>query len=238
MRQIVIERELKKIANKEKAKNLSRFFKTSKGEYGEGDLFLGVSVPHIRRIVRANVHVTLDDVARLCRSKFHEIRLAGLLTLVYRWKKADAEERREMYRCYLRQLPGINNWDLVDVTTPTVVGEYLYQNPKERKILYTFSRSSNVWKRRIAVLATAAFIRRGRLEETLLLARKLLYDKHDLIHKAVGWMLREVGKKNKALLEDFLHQYAEKMPRTMLRYAIERFPDSQRRRLLQGKVAR
>ncbi len=215
--------ELRSLKNPEKAKILSGFFKTGPGEYGEGDRFLGIPVPDIRRIIRTHRHASLRHIRALLHSGYHEERLAALLCLVDRYQRGDAIQKKEIFSLYLNNTVFINNWDLVDLTAPHIVGEQLFR--KGRSLLTKLARSGNLWERRIAILATFYFIRQGESRGTLRIAKLLLHDSHDLIHKAVGWMLRELGKR--CSIEDervFLDQYAAVMPRTMLRYAIERFP--------------
>lgn len=223
--------ELRAAASKQKAGTLRRFFKTGPGEYGEGDEFLGVMVPQSRAIARRFGDLPLADVRRLLRSRIHEERLVALLILVDRFRKGGPEDRREVYDLYLRNTSHINNWDLVDLSAEHVVGPYL--DGRSRGVLRRLAQSSSVWERRIAVLATFHFIKRGEFGQTLRLAERLLDDEHDLIHKAVGWMLREVGKRDQRALEGFLRGHGQRMPRTMLRYAVERLPAARRRRYLQ-----
>jgi len=225
-----VKRELQKHADAEKAKVLARFFKTGKGEYGEGDMFLGIVVPHQRTVAKRFRELPLAEVRTLLESPVHEHRLTALLILTCQYPKADVKGKRRIYEFYLRSTRYVNNWDLVDLSAPNIVGEYLRGRP--RAILFRLARSKSLWERRIAVLATFAFIRQGELRETFRIAELLLGDRHDLIHKAVGWMLREVGKRDGEALEDFLRRHAARMPRTMLRYATERFPLQKRRRYL------
>ncbi len=227
MRLATLRRELRRHASRRKAAILQRFFKTGPGEYGEGDRFLGVVVPDIRAVARRFRGVEIPQLAPLLRSPWHEERLLGLLMLVDRYQRGDDRGKARAYRCYLAHLPSINNWDLVDLTAPNIVGAHLAgRSPAP---LHAWARSRNLWERRIALLATFHSIRRGRFEETLRLARRLLGDPEDLIHKAAGWMLREVGKRDVRTLEAFLRRHARRMPRTMLRYAIERLPERKRR---------
>jgi 3-methyladenine DNA glycosylase AlkD len=216
-----IKREIKEKANEEKAKILQGFFKTKKGEYGEGDIFLGVSVPELRKI--AKKYKETEDVLSLLRSKIHEERLVAILILIEKFK---SEEKEKIFKLYLENTKWINNWDLVDVSCYKIVGEYLFD--KKRDILYKLACSSSVWERRMAIVSTFYFIRKNDFEETLNISEMLLEDEHDLIHKAVGWMLREVGKRDVKKEEIFLKKYYKKMPRTMLRYAIEKFPEEKR----------
>ncbi|MFZ5832754.1 MAG: DNA alkylation repair protein [Planctomycetota bacterium] len=209
---------------------LARFFKTGPGEYGEGDRFIGVKVPGIRTVGKEFKHLPLEEVERLLHSGIHEERLLALVILVMQFEKGDATTRRQIYDLYLGSTARINNWDLVDLSAPQVVGGYLEQ--RSRRPLYRLAKSSSLWERRISIVATHWFIRRGELDDTLKIAAMLIQDKHDLIHKATGWMLRESGKRDEAALVAFLETHCQAMPRTMLRYAIERFPERTRRRFL------
>ena len=233
--------ELRKVANAEKAKILARFFKTGKGEYGEGDRFLGVVVPAQRKIAKqyfptrgfSSVRSTLLAVGELLQSEFHEERLTALLILIERYRRSDDRDRQLLFRFYLKHLSRINNWDLVDLSAPNIVGDYLLaQDPS---LLFRLAKSKNMWTRRVAMLATFAFIKNGRFAETLALAELLLIkekEAQDLMHKAVGWMLREVGKRDQRVLEEFLGHSATHLPRTALRYAIEKFPEAKRQKYL------
>jgi 3-methyladenine DNA glycosylase AlkD len=221
---------LRSLGNPDDAAFLAGFFKTGPGEYGEGDLFIGVRVPAIRRVAKEFKSLPLPEVLRLLRSKIHEERLAALAILVLQTAKADAETRRRVYDAYLASTKYVNNWDLVDLSAPQLVGMHLAD--KSRKPLYRLARSAWLWDRRISMLATFAFIRRGDFDDTLEIAERLLRDEEDLIHKAVGWMLREVGKRDRAVLTAFVDAHGQVMPRTMLRYAIEKLPEAQRQRYL------
>lgn len=220
--------ELSGAANPEKAEILSRFFKTGKGQYGEGDVFLGITVPVQRRIAKKYSGLELPDLERLLSSKIHEHRLVSLLILVEKFRKGDEALREEIVRFYLDHTGQVNNWDLVDLSAEKILGEYL-AGRKDKALLSRLARSGNLWERRIAIMATFAFIKRNRFDETLRVAGILLPDPHDLIHKAVGWMLREVGKRDMEKEESFLRKYHGKMPRTMLRYAVERFDEGRRK---------
>jgi 3-methyladenine DNA glycosylase AlkD len=220
-----IRRAVREQASSRRARDLARFFRTGPGEYGEGDRFLGVTVPQIRRIVRAYPDLSHKELSTLLLSEFHEERLCALLILVRQFERGDARTREAVYRYYLANLDRVNSWDLVDLSAPNIVGEYLAMSHGSGAVLERLAQSASLWERRIAILATAAFIRRGRHVPTFNIARMLLNDDHDLIHKAVGWMLREVGKRcGQEVEEDFLRRHYRRMPRTMLRYAIERFP--------------
>ena len=214
---------LEKLANKEKAVILQRFFKTRKGEYGYGDLFLGITVPEQRRIAKRYSHLSLDDLQNLLSSKIHEYRLVALMILIEKYKK---EDKKEIINFYLRNTKNINNWDLVDLSSHKILGDYLLN--KDKNLLYNLAKSNDLWEKRISIISTACFIKNNKFEDTLKISEILLNDKHDLIHKAVGWMLREVGKKDLKVEEEFLKKYYKKMPRTMLRYAIEKFNKNKR----------
>jgi len=230
----VIRSELRSAADPAKAAFFPRFFKTGPGEYGEGDQFLGVVVPNIRKIVKRHREASTADVLELLGSPYHEERLTSLLIMVEQYRKADRSRKEEIYRLYLTNSSRVNNWDLVDLTAPHIVGAHLYG--RDSSVLTKLARSKNLWERRIAILSTHFFIRRGNDRETLRVARLLLGDSHDLIHKAVGWMLREVGKRCSLESECvFLDKHAAAMPRTMLRYALERLPEPLRLRYMRSK---
>jgi 3-methyladenine DNA glycosylase AlkD len=212
---------------------LVRFFKTGSGQYGEGDKFLGIPVPALRRVVAELGPVDLKTVAALLRSPWHEARTLALLMLVRQYSTADEAGREAIHRLYLANTRYINNWDLVDVSAALIVGAHL--DGRGGPLLGRLARSADLWERRIAIVATHHFIRLGRFDETFRIAKRLLDDREDLIHKATGWMLREVGKRDRAALERFLNAHAPRMPRTALRYAIERFPEPLRRRYLATK---
>ena len=206
------------------------FFKTGPGEYGEGDRFLGIAVPDLRRIARAHQDLPLDDVLRLLRSKWHEERLLALIILVRQYARADQRGRRAIHRLYLGNTRWINSWDLVDASAAQIVGAHLEKG--ERRLLSRLARSKSVWERRIAMIATSHYIRNDDFADALAIAEILVNDEHDLIQKAVGWMLREIGNRDRKAEERFLQRHARTMPRTMLRYAIEKFPAPVRRRYL------
>ena len=223
-----VRKALKALENKEKAKLMAGFFKTGKGEYGEGDVFLGITVPEQRKIAKQYVNLSIKEVEKLLHSNIHEHRLTALIIWTYQFEKADEETKDKIYKTYLRNTKYINNWDLVDVTTPRIVGMHLLD--KDRKVLYKLAKSKDLWEKRIAVLATFAFInKRKEFDDALKISEILLNDKHDLIHKAVGWMLREIGKRDLAAEEKFLKKYHKVMPRTMLRYSIEKFDEDKRK---------
>jgi 3-methyladenine DNA glycosylase AlkD len=229
-----IQGRLRSFASKEKAALLMGFFKTGPGQYGEGDKFLGVMVPQTRRVVQEFRDAPLAEVVKLLRSPWHEERLCALLLLVDQFERGDDPLRKKIYTLYLKNTRYINNWDLVDLSAPKIVGPYLDGGPRTQ--LCRFVKSKDIWERRIAVLATSHFIRQGDFTDTLALSELLLDDDHDLMHKAVGWMLREVGKKDVSVLEGFLKKHCRRMPRTALRYAIERFPEAKRKKYLKGTV--
>jgi 3-methyladenine DNA glycosylase AlkD len=225
---------LKSLASLAAAALATRFFKTGPGEYGEGDTFIGVNVPTLRTVAREFRALPLAEVEALLHSPVHEMRQLALLVLVLQAAKGDEAHRKRVYDLYLGSTRFVNNWDLVDCSAPQVVGGYLLTKPKTP--LYTLAKSVSMWERRIAVVSTQHFIRHGAFGDTLAVSELLLRDEEDLIHKATGWMLREVGKKDQGVLEGFLERHAAVMPRTMLRYAIERFPPDRRRAYLQMKT--
>ena len=227
-----IEKELQDLADDQIAAHSSRFFKTGPGQYGEGDKFLGIRVPVLRKTARKHRNLDLASAEKLLHSAYHEIRLTALLILVECYKQGDGGVQEDIYELYLKNRRCINNWDLVDVSAPHIVGRYLEH--RDRTILYTLAASDNLWERRIAILATFHFIRGESFAETLKLAEILCHDEHDLLHKAVGWMLREVGNRDLDREVAFLDNHYKKLPRAMLRYAIERFPESLRQSYLRG----
>ena len=224
-----IKRELRQKGDPLRVEHSKRFFKTGKGQYGEGDVFLGLRVPEMREIAKKYKDLPLQSIKVLLNSKIHEERLIALLILVYKFAKEN-ERRNDIYAFYIKNLKWVNNWDLVDLSAPKIVGEYLLN--KNRKVLYKLAKSKNLWERRIAIVATFAFIKNNDLVDTIKIGQLLLDDKHDLIHKAVGWAWREVGKKDLKVLEHFLDKHADVMPRTALRYSIERFPEKVRKSYL------
>ncbi len=227
--------ELRAIADPERASNSAWFFKTGPGQYGEGDVFIGVTVPKQRQVARKYAHLPLSEIEKLLASAIHEERLTALITLANQYKRGDQEEKQLIFDFYLANTHYINNWDLVDSSASYIVGAHLLD--KDRTILYELARSSDLWERRIAIIATAAFIACGQSKDTFAIAEVLLTDTHDLIHKAVGWMLREVGKScGQEVLEGFLRAHYRVMPRTMLRYAIEKFDEPLRQKYLKGLV--
>ncbi|MEK2645152.1 DNA alkylation repair protein [Bdellovibrio sp. BCCA] len=229
-----IQKDIRKSADATRAKNLKRFFKTDPGEYGEGDVFIGLTVPQSRAFAKKYFETPLKDLEVLLKSEIHEERLIALIILSNRFAKSDEREKFQIYKLYLKNTKYINNWDLVDTSAEYIVGGYLYD--KDRKVLQQLAKSKSLWERRIAMLSTFHFIKKGEYQDTLRIARILLKDEHDLIHKASGWMLREMGKRvSEKELRGFLEKYASKMPRTMLRYAIEKFSPKDRRYYLDLK---
>ena len=223
---------LKLVATEERRKANEWFFKTGKGEYGYGDIFLGVTVPNIRRIAKKfSQEISLQKLTELIRSPIHEVRLCALIILVNKYKKEDSDK---IYQYYMDHLTAINNWDLVDSSAPYIVGDYLYKHPEKSKILFDLVRSDNLWIRRISIISTFTFIRNNQFRTTLDLAKLLFTDNHDLIHKAVGWMLREIYKRDAELIRQFLIQNYAQIPRTTLRYAIERMDKRERKKYLKG----
>ena len=229
------QKELRKLANKKYAADCQRFFKMGKGEYAEGDKFLGVRAPDTRKIAKRHTDIPINHIKKLITSKFHEERLLGLVIVVNKYEKTkDDSEREKLYKFYLKHFKYINNWDLVDVTCPHIIGRHLLD--RDRSILYTWANSKDLWTKRIAMLTNWWFIRKGDTKDVFPIAKILLKDEHDLIHKAVGWMLREAAKKDMLKAEVFLKKHYKEMPRTMLRYAIERFPETKRKKYLAGNI--
>ena len=225
---------IKTLANPETSRTMQWFFKTGKGEYGEGDIFVGLKVPTQRKLARGFNDLFLSDLKILLNSPIHEERLISLFILVDKYEKGDDKEKESIFTFYLKNRKGINNWDLVDLSAPKIIGKHLLK--KDKSLLFKFALSKNLWERRIAVLSTYEFIWNDDYAATLQIAKILLQDNHDLIHTAVGWMLREIGKKDLRAEESFLKIHYKKMPRTMLRYAIEKFPETKRKKYLQGKI--
>lgn len=223
---------LQELGNSDIAAHSQRFFKTGKGEYAEGDRFLGIRVPTLRKCAREYMGIRLEDTLELLTSPFHEARLLALIILVTKYSKGTGAEKQTIYRSYLDNTEYINNWDLVDCSAEHIIGAHLFA--KDRKPLYRLARTRNLWERRIGIMSTFHFVRRGEFSDTLAIAEVLLRDREDLIHKAVGWMLREVGKRNLKAEESFLMKHYREMPRTMLRYAIEKFPEIKRQGYLRG----
>ena len=225
-----LRRVLEAAGDPEKAAFHRRFFKTGPGEYGEGDRFRGIKVPVLRSLCREYQGLPASGVIALLRSPYHEDRLLALIILVRQFERGDADTKKRIYDLYLANTKYISNWDMVDCSAPTIVGAYL--NERSRMPIHRLAKSKNLWERRIAALATCHFIRRGEFDDGLRVAKTLLNDHEDLIHKAVGWMLREIGSRDMAVEEKFLRLHCKTMPRTMLRYAIEKFPEAKRRRYL------
>jgi 3-methyladenine DNA glycosylase AlkD len=220
---------IQNLANPEKALHLQTFFKTGKGAYAEGDVFLGITVPLQRKLAKDYIDLSFPEIQILLDSKIHEERLIALLLLVHKYEK-NKEMQEQIFQFYLKNTKAVNNWDLVDLSAPKISGPFLLE--KDKSILYSLALSSSLWERRISVVSTWYFIKKGLLSETLKISEMLLKDTQDLIHKAVGWMLREVGKKDEALLENFLQKHSQVMPRTMLRYSIERMEETKRKEYL------
>ena len=229
-----IKKRLRDLGDHKKAEGLQRFFKTGPGEYGEGDVFLGIRVPQLRKLAKEYLCIPLEEVERLLKSSIHDERLLSLFILVLRYSKGDHDDKKSIYELYFKNIQYVNNWDLVDGSAQYIAGAYLMD--KDKKPLYFLAKSNSLWERRIAIMSTFYFIKRNIFVETIKLSKLLLSDREDLIHKAVGWMLREVGKRNMTTEEAFLKEHYKDMPRTMLRYAIERFPESKRQRYLKGKI--
>ena len=224
-----IKKDLQELSNPEKAKVYMRFFKTQKGHYGEGDKFIGVTMPEQRKIAMKYYKSTqLKELQKLITSPIHEHRMTALIILTYKYPKVDEDTKKEIYEFYMKNYDCINNWDLVDVTAPKIVGTYLLDRYSRRRILYEFANSDHLWKKRIAIISTFTFIRNNDFKETINISEILLNDKHDLIHKAVGWMLREMGKINEKQLINFLDKHYKEMPRTMLRYSLEKLSEKQK----------
>lgn len=229
-----ISKLLRNLANPDIAEHSKRYFKTGQGEYGEGDQFLGIRVPDIRAQVKKCEAVSLENIQLLLMAAFHEERLFALLLLVRKFAKGDEKEKADIYNLYLNNIHRINNWDLVDSSASHIVGSYL--ESRDKQILYKLVKSTNIWERRIAIISTFQFIKNNQFDDALTLAKQLLNDKENLIHKAVGWMLREIGKRDVAAEKAYLQTHYKKMPRTMLRYAIEKFPGQVRKKYLAGEV--
>lgn len=231
-------KEIQALSNRGRAHDLQKFFQTAPGQYGEGDVFLGLTVPQVRTLAKEYKAISLDEIDVLIRSKFHEVRLCGLVILTLQYKAAkERKTKKKLFDLYMKAMTDgyINNWDLVDVTAP-IIGEYLIDSDDPYVLLYKLAKSKSLWQRRVSMVFTFAFIRSGDIEPTFEMAEKLLHDKHDLIHKAVGWALREAGKLNGIALRNFLAAHSHEMPRTMLRYSIEKFSERERKKwLLESK---
>ncbi|PIR88161.1 MAG: DNA alkylation repair protein [Candidatus Harrisonbacteria bacterium CG10_big_fil_rev_8_21_14_0_10_45_28] len=233
---IKLKKELRTFASPAQAKTLAWFFKTGPGQYGEGDIFIGLNNPKMRALAKKYSSLNLADITDLLHSPFHEERQIALFILVSQFQKGDAKIQKRIYLFYLKNTRYINNWDLVDLSAHKIVGQYLLTRPKKQNILIKLARSKNLWKKRIAIISTAAFISQKQFTLTFKIADILLHDDHDLIHKAVGWMLREVGNRDQKAEENFLKTRYKTMPRTMLRYAIEKFPEPLRQAYLKSKT--
>ncbi|MEI6970831.1 MAG: DNA alkylation repair protein [bacterium] len=229
-----IRRILRKLGRKRQARVLQRYFKTGPGEYAEGDIFLGIRVPQLRKLASEYRDMRLKDVERLLQSPVHEDRLFALLVLVNRFARAGTSEQRNIFRLYFRNTQFVNNWDLVDLSAPQIVGGFLAA--RDKAPIACLAESASVWDRRISIMSTFQFIRKGQFSEALKIAGILIEDEEDLVHKAVGWMLREIGKRDMPVEEKFLKQNYRRMSRTTLRYAIEKFPENKRRKYLAGKI--
>jgi 3-methyladenine DNA glycosylase AlkD len=223
-------KEISKFKSPAKAKTSQWFFKTKKGQYGYGDIFVGLTVPEMHKVSKMFTDIAISEVQRLLNSKIHEERFVGLTIMDLKFSKGDAKVKKNIIDLYIKNTKNVNNWDLVDTSAYSMLGVYLMD--KKRDVLYKFSKSKSLWERRIAIVSTYTFIKNGEYKDTLNISKNLLDDKEDLIHKAVGWMLREVGKKNKKVLQDFLIKNINNLPRTTLRYAIERFPVVERKKFL------
>jgi 3-methyladenine DNA glycosylase AlkD len=229
-----VQKEIQALANRGRAHDLQKFFQTAPGQYGEGDVFLGLTVPEVRSIAREYKGISLREIEVLIQSKFHEVRLCGLVILTLQYKATkERKEKKKLFDLYMKAMNAgyINNWDLVDVTAP-IIGEFLIDTEDPYILLNKLAKSKSLWQRRVSIVFTFAFIRSGDIEPTFLMAEKLLGDKHDLIHKAVGWALREAGKLNGKELRSFLSIHSHEMPRTMLRYSIEKFSERERKQWL------
>ncbi len=231
-----LRKDLKAHASSARAKVLARYFKTGPGEYGEGDVFMGVRVPDIRRVATRHKDMPLSDIAVLLESDIHEERMTALVILTLQYARGDEGRKKDAVDMYVAHTTRINNWDLVDVSVHKIIGAWVRAHSKEEVLLKKWAKSAYIWERRMAIVATFHHIREGELSLTLTIADMLLKDTHDLIHKAVGWALREVGKKDEDVLREYIRTRYERMPRTTLRYAIERFPEKERKRYLAGNV--
>jgi 3-methyladenine DNA glycosylase AlkD len=229
-----VRKAVKKVSNSERARFFQDFFRTGRGGYGEGDLFLGLTVPQVRSIAKEFRDLDLKDVTVLLKSRFHEERLLALVMLVRNFDRSDAKERAKIFRLYLAHRHYVNNWDLVDASAPHIVGRYLLES-RDHSVIERLSRAKRLWDRRIAMVATFAFIRAGKLDWTFKLAERFLSAPEDLMHKASGWMLREAGKRDERALRRFLDLHAATMPRTMLRYSLEKLPIADRKRYMEQR---
>jgi len=229
-----VKKELKKYINKQKAEKYKSFFKTAKGDYGEGDIFLGVVVPDQRKVAKIYKDLPIDEIEILLHDPIHECRFTALVILINCFEKASESEKETYVNLYMYNYTQVNNWDLVDVSAPKILGPWFYD--KERKTLYEWAKSGHLWKERIAIMSTFYFIKKNDYKDALAIADILLNHDHDLIHKAVGWMIREIGNRDLDIEINFLKNRYKKMPRTMLRYAIEKFPEKLRKSYLHGEI--
>lgn len=220
---------LRALADPDRAAHNARYMQARPGGYGEGDQFLGIKVPELRRVAKAHRTLDFDDIAELVESPFHEVRLTGFFILIHRFRTRDKSAKEQAYEFCLQHLGRLDNWDLVDSVAPHILGVHMRAHPDQKQRLYHWARSADLWERRIAMLSTKEFIRQREFDDALAIAELLLDDAHDLIHKAVGWMLREIGERDRACAESFLDAHGQSMPRTMLRYAIEKFPPERRK---------
>jgi len=229
-----IKKELKEKTDSKRAEIMQRYFKTGKGEYGEGDVFIGINMPDQRVIAKKYFQLPLAKIQYLLDSEIHEERSLGALILNYKYEKYSEQEKANIVDFYLKNAKRFNNWDLVDITATKILGDFLVD--KKKDVLYRLVKSKNLWEKRIAIISTFGFIKKGKFYDALSISENLLNDDHDLIHKAVGWMLREIGKRDLDVEEEFLKKYYKTMPRTMLRYAIEKFEEDKRLRYLKGTI--
>lgn len=232
-----LKKDLRSFLEPGRTKILLRFFKTGPGEYGEGDQFLGLKTDEARNVAKKYSSLSFSDLSKLLASKVHEERVVAVAILNQRFQKADLKEKKKIYDFYFENIAGINNWDLVDISAPTIVGRYLYESGDSREILYQMAKSDNLWKRRIGMMACFYFIREKDFADALKIAEILVQDKEDLIQKAVGWMLREIGNREIDAEENFLMRFYKQMPRTILRYSIEKFPEGKKQRYLKGTIS-
>ena len=229
-----ISKRLKKLENREQAAISRKFFKTGPGEYGEGDIFIGIRVPVLRKLVKDYFELPIKEIQSLLKSPVHEERLLALLLMVRKASGRSDDIKKSIYELYLKNTRFVNNWDLVDASAEHVVGAYL--RDKNKSVLYRLAESEDLWERRIAIMSTFHYVKHHEFSKTLRISKILLFDRHDLIHKATGWMLREIGKRHFQIEEGFLKEHYKNMPRTMLRYAIEKFPETKRQRYLKGMI--
>jgi len=223
-----IKKELNAQSSKEKAQIYKRFFKTAKGQYGEGDIFIGLTVPEQRTVAKKYYnYISLEELKPLINSKIHEYRLTAAIILTFKFEKTKIDKEK-IYKFLIKNIKNLNNWDLVDLTVPKIIGNYIYNNKKNINLLYKYAKSKNLWLKRISIISTFYFIKQNEFKDTINISKILLGDSHDLIHKAVGWMLREVAKKDINLIKNFIKEYYDTIPRTTLRYAIERFNEKER----------